>query len=148
MQHIRSEIEIASTALRVWHVLTDFSAYATWNPFVLRIGGEQVSGSRLNVTIKPDGSKAMSFKPTLIAFEPQKELRWKGQLLLPGLFDGEHYFQLSETPAGRVHFAQGELFSGVLVPLVFRGPMRAGTVRGFAAMNQALKARVEALGDA
>ena len=144
MQHIRSEIEIAATPLRVWRVLTDFAAYPTWNPFVLRIGGDQVPGARLDVTIQPDGGKAMSFKPTLLAFEPQKELRWKGQVLLPGVFDGEHYFQLSETPAGRVHFAQGEMFSGVLVPLVFRGSMRAGTVRGFAAMNRALKARAEA----
>ena len=39
---------------------------------------------------------------------------------------------------------EGEVFSGVLVPLVFRGSMRAATVRGFAAMNHALKARAEA----
>jgi hypothetical protein len=38
----------------------------------------------------------------------------------------------------------GEVFSGLLVPLVFRGAMRAGTERGFAAMNRALKALAEA----
>jgi hypothetical protein len=33
----------------------------------------------------------------------------------------------------------------LLVPLLSRGSMLAGTARGFAAMNQALKTRAEAL---
>jgi hypothetical protein len=86
----------------------------------------------------------MSFKPRLLVFEPQRELRWRGQLLAPGIFDGEHYFQLAEISPGRVHFVHGEVFSGFLVPLLLRGSMLAGTERGFAAMNQALKARAEA----
>jgi len=62
-------------------------------------------------------------------------------LLVPGIFDGEHYFELTETSAG-VRLAQGELFTGLLVPLL--SSMLAGTAKGFAAMNQALKARAEA----
>jgi hypothetical protein len=143
MKHIQSEIEIAAGADKIWRVLTDFSAYPSWNPFVRRISGEQRTGARLDVTIQPDGGKPMSFKPTLLKLEPQKELRWKGQVLLPGVFDGEHYFQLVGTSAGKVRVTQGEIFSGLLVPLVMRGAMLAGTARGFAAMNQALKERAE-----
>ena len=145
MQHLHSEIEIGAPAQRVWHVLTDFAAYSSWNPFIRAIRGDLSLGARLEVTIHPDGGKAMSFKPKLVALELQKELRWKGRLLLPGVFDGEHYFQLNSTSAGSVRFVQGERFSGLLVPLVLRGSMLAGTLRGFAAMNQALKARAEAL---
>jgi len=141
--HLQSEIEIAATPAKVWSVLTDFPSYPSWNPFVRRISGQQAPGARLAVTIQPEGGKAMSFKPTLLVFEPQRELRWKGQLLVPGVFDGEHYFQLTESSAGRVHLAQGELFSGLLVPLVSRGSLLAGTSRGFAAMNQAVKALAE-----
>ena len=144
MQHIQAEIEIAATADKTWRVLSDFSAYPSWNPFIRSISGEQITGSRLDVTIQPDGGKPMSFKPMLLVFEPRKELRWKGRVLMPGLFDGEHYFQLTETSPGRVHLTQGERFSGVLVPLLMRGSMLAGTERGFAAMNKALKARAEA----
>lgn len=143
MHHIRSEIEIAATPDKVWAVLTDFPASESWNPFVRRISGEQTSGARLSVTIQPEGGKAMSFKPRLLVFAPRKELRWKGQLFVPGLFDGEHYFELTQTSDG-VRLAQGELFTGLLVPLLSRGSMLAGTARGFAAMNQALKARAEA----
>jgi hypothetical protein len=144
MKHIRSEIEIAAAPDRVWRVLTDFAAYPNWNPFIRSISGEQNPGARLDVTIQPDGGKTMSFNPKLLVFAPQKELRWKGQVLVRGLFDGEHYFQLVEASAGRVRFTQGEMFSGLLVPLLFRGSMLAGTERGFAAMNQALKERAEA----
>ncbi len=86
----------------------------------------------------------MAFTPTLLSQEPQNGLRWKGRRLLPGIFDGEHDFQRSKPSPGRVHFTQGERFSGLLVHLVFRGSMRSGTARGFEAMNHALKARAEA----
>jgi hypothetical protein len=144
MHQIRSDIEIAATAERVWGLLTDFRAYPSWNPFVRRISGEQTVGAQLDVTIQPDGGRAMSFKPKLLIFSPQKELRWKGHLLVPRVFDGEHYFQLSVTTAGGVRLEQGEIFSGLLVPLLAQPSMLAGTARGFAAMNQALKARAEA----
>lgn len=98
----------------------------------------------LHVTVQPDGGKPMSFKPRLLVFERGKELRWKGRLLAPGVFDGEHYFLLSEPSRGQVRFIHGEVFGGLLVPLVFRGDLRTGTERGFAAMNRALKARAEA----
>lgn len=135
---------MAAAADTVWRVLADFSAYPAWNPFVRAIGGEQTPGARLSITIQPQGGKAMSFRPRLLVFEPKTELRWKGQLLVPGLFDGEHYFQLNESSPGRTHLVHGEFFSGLLVPLVPRASVRAGTTSGFEAMNRALKARAEA----
>lgn len=139
---------IKAHARTVWRILTDFPAYPTWNPFVRSISGVQSPGSRLEVTVQPEGGKAMSFMPRLSVFAPQRELRWKGQLLLPGIFDGEHYFQLSEASPRQVLFVHGEVFTGFLVPLIFRGSMRAGTERGFAAMNRALKELAEARDDA
>ena len=85
----------------------------------------------------------MAIAPTLLNFSPLKELRWKGQLLLPGVFDGEHYFQLSERADGSVRLMHGEVFSGMLVPIFFRGALRRGTELGFQAMNHALKQRAE-----
>ena len=45
----------------------------------------------------------------------------------------------------RTRFIQGERFTGLLVPLL-RKNLDRGTREGFEAMNQALKARVEAYG--
>ena len=62
----------------------------------------------------------MRFRPKVLALRSNRELRWKGMLLVSGLFDGEHYFTLEEKTGERVTFHQGELFSGILVPLFRR----------------------------
>jgi hypothetical protein len=66
------------------------------------------------------------------------ELRWKGRLLIPGLFDGEHYFQL-RPHAGGTAFVHGEIFSGILIGILNFDEVRAC----FEALNRGLKARAE-----
>jgi len=84
----------------------------------------------------------MRFLPTLLAVSPKREFRWKGKLVVPGLFDGEHYFKLETTPNGGVLLHQGETFTGLLVPL-FRKSLDGATRQGFVAMNEALKREAE-----
>jgi hypothetical protein len=79
----------------------------------------------------------------VLAAEPARELRWLGHFLVPGLFDGEHRLAIEPLGEGRVRFVQEERFTGVLVGL-FAGSLDRNTKRGFEAMNEALKARVEA----
>ena len=62
----------------------------------------------------------MTFRPAVLAVEPACELRWLGHSLVPGLFDGEHEFQIHSLGPGRVRFVQQERFTGVLVPLFAR----------------------------
>ena len=52
--------------------------------------------------IQPPGSGGMRFRPSLLVVSPLRELRWKGKLLVPGLFDGEHSFTLESGPDGSV----------------------------------------------
>jgi len=141
MREIRTEIEIAAPAERVWQVLTDFAAFPQWNPFIPRLSGEARRGAALSVHLQPPGGRGITLRPTVLAAEPNRELRWLGRLALPGLFDGEHRFAIEPLGANRVRFVQEERFTGVLVPL-FRGIL-AATRRGFGEMNGALKARAE-----
>jgi hypothetical protein len=139
---IEHQIEIDATPAAVWAELTDTAAYGEWNPFVRRLSGELSKGSRLVVEIAPPGGHAMTFKPTVLVVEPERELRWLGRLGLPGIFDGEHSFRLEPLPQGRTRLVQAELFRGVLVGL-FGGTLEK-TRLGFAQMDDALKQRVEA----
>lgn len=142
---ITTEILIDAPPARVWAVLADFAAYGTWNPFMPEIAGPLEPGARLRVRIVPLGSRGMTFRPRLQAVEPERELRWLGHLLLPGLFDGEHRFRLEPLDGGaRTRFRHGETFSGLLVPLIFGARAQASTRAGFEAMNAALKRRAEA----
>ena len=39
----------------------------------------------------------MTFKPNILVFEENKELRWLGKLFFKGLFDGEHKFEIIDN---------------------------------------------------
>ena len=142
MKEIHTEIEINAPAEKVWQVLTDFAAYPEWNPFVRRGEGEVSVGARLHVYIQPSGGKGMSFRPTVLVADPNREFRWLGHLWLPGLFDGEHSFVIEPLGDGRVRFVQRERFGGLLVPLLSK-MLDGDTRRGFEEMNRALKLRAE-----
>jgi hypothetical protein len=141
-RQLQSTIEIAAPAERVWAILTDFGSYPEWNPFILSIEGAAREGAALKVRIAPPGGRAMTFKPTVMAAERERLLRWLGRLGLPGLLDGEHSFRLDPAGEGRTRFVQSERFTGLLVR--FFGKTLAQTERGFAQMNEALKRRAEA----
>ena len=141
MRELRREIEVEAPPGRVWAVVIDFAAYPDWNPFIRRISGVLLEGGRLEVRIEPPEARATTFRPTVRAVEANRELRWLGRLLVPGIFDGEHSLRIEPLDGGRSRFVQSERFSGVLVGLV-KGTL-AKTEAGFEQMNTALKARVE-----
>jgi len=139
---LRTEIDINASGERVWRVLTDFGAYGEWNPFITSISGQVKQGARLKVRVQPPGGRGMTFRPTVLAADPNRELRWVGRLLLPGIFEGEHAFLITPLENGRVRLRQQETFRGLLVPLL-RRLLDGQTRAGFEAMNRALKERAE-----
>jgi hypothetical protein len=145
VKELRSQVEIEAPAERVWQVLTHFDAYPDWNPFIRRVTGRPEVDEQLVVRIRPSGTKGMTFRPTVLKAEPNRQLRWLGHLLVPGLFDGEHIFEIEELDEGRVLFTQREIFRGLLVPLLARSLDRE-TQRGFEEMNRALRERAETTG--
>jgi hypothetical protein len=141
VREIRTEIEIGASPEEVWRVLTAFSQFGQWNPFIPRIDGGLAEGKTLRVRLAPPGGKAMTFRPTVLRAEAPREFRWVGHLLFPGVFDGEHIFELEDL-GGRTRFVQREEFRGILAgPML--GVLRSSTERGFIAMNEALRRRVE-----
>jgi hypothetical protein len=142
MKELHSEIEIQASAERVWQSLTDFASFPEWNPFIRQASGKVQAGERLKVNLQPPGGSAMTFQPIVLKADVNRELRWLGHLLIPGLFDGEHIFSIEPLQTNRVRFIQREIFTGLLVPLLARS-LDTGTRLGFEAMNQALKIRAE-----
>jgi len=134
--NIETDILLPASPERVWQVLTDFQSYPSWNPFLTQASGDWAVGNTVAVT-----AGGMSFKPTILAFNPGQELRWLGSLLFKGVFDGEHYFQLHPAPDGKTRLVHGENFSGLLVPL-FKSKLNTNTKDGFKAMNEALRDRL------
>ncbi len=139
---IKTQITIEANAEKVWDILTQFDQYPNWNPFIKSITGDVKAGNKITTRIQPPGASGMTFKPTILAFETYKELRWMGRLLFKGLFDGEHKFEIIDCKNGSILFVQSEKFSGVLVPLLKKS-LEINTKNGFELMNQKLKELAE-----
>ncbi len=142
MKELASEIEIQASAERVWQLITDLASFPQWNPFIRRASGNVKVGETLEVHIQASGASGMIFRPTVLKADRNREIRWLGHLLVPGLFDGEHIFTIEPLGIDRVRFVQREIFTGLLVPLLARG-LDTDTRRGFEEMNRALKVRAE-----
>ncbi len=135
---IKKEVLINATPEKVWAVLTDFENYPAWNPFIKSVEGKAEVGSKITVTIMQSADKGTTFKPTVLTVVAAKELSWLGRLLLPGIFDGKHKFELIDNRNGTTTFRQSEKFSGILVPL-FKKQLENNTAMGFEGMNKKLK---------
>lgn len=135
---IRTTVDIDATPAEVWAVLADPAGYPEWNPFLVRMEGEIAEGATLTNTMRPAGGSEMTFRPTVLKVEPERELRWLGRLFVPRLFDGEHYFLLEVHDAG-TRLVHGERFHGIGLWFIDVDRFRSD----FEAMNAALKARVE-----
>ena len=143
MQTLDASTEIDAPAELVWQVASDFARYPEWNPFMVRASGEQRTGARLEVTIVAPGVRAATFKPKVLDLQPGRLIRWKGRLILPGLFDGRHALSVDPLSDGRARFTTHEEVTGLLLP--FLGKVMRASQKGFEEMAAAVKARAESL---
>jgi len=84
----------------------------------------------------------MKFKPKVLVYKENQEIRWKGKFLVKGLFDGEHSFVIIDNGDGTSTFKQEEIFTGILVGM-FKKKLDSDTKNGFEEMNKKLKELAE-----
>lgn len=143
MKHqLTTEIEISASVEKVWQALTTFEAYPEWNPFIKSITGNVAVGNNIEVVIHPPGGSAMTMKPKVEIFEKEKVFQWHGHLLVNGIFDGQHRFELVALSPNKTKLIHSEKFKGILVR-VLKKMLDGKTKEGFEMMNAALKARIE-----
>jgi len=136
-KQIKTSITINASKKKIWKILTDFENYSEWNSFIKSVTGEVKVGNQIKVKLQ-----GMTFKPVVLTFNKNTELKWLGHLWFKGLFDGEHKFKLTENENGTTKFEQNENFSGILVKL-FSKSLDKDTKMGFEQMNEELKLRAE-----
>ncbi|MHC8948139.1 SRPBCC family protein [Sphingobacterium hungaricum] len=139
---IENEISIEAPIEKVWAIFSDFHSYPEWSPTLKHFSGYPQVGKSVKIKLEQPDGPGMAMKPKILKLDEFQELRWKGELIFPGLFDGEHYFKFEAIDEKTTKFIQGENFSGLLVPL-FKKMIDGATTNGFILFNQALKKRVE-----
>ncbi|UYN94402.1 MAG: SRPBCC domain-containing protein [Enhydrobacter sp.] len=142
MFDVVTQIEIDAPPETAWSVLTDFAAVPTWNDFIRQIRGEVREGAWLEVTARLKGAPPMNFRPKVRVVRPSQEFRWRGHLVVPTLFSGEHYFLFERNGSGGTLLTHGEHFEGLLARLL-RPRLVPRVEASFDAFNRDFKARVE-----
>lgn len=136
-KQIKTSITINASKEKIWEILTDFEKYPEWNSFIKSVSGDVKVGNQIAIKLQ-----GMTFKPVVLNFKENSELKWLGHLWFKGLFDGEHKFKLTDNGNGTTDFEQSEYFSGILVKL-FSKSLDKDTKNGFEQMNKELKLRAE-----
>lgn len=143
MTLLTSEIAIDAPSDVVWRVLVDFDSYPDWNPVEIEAKGVAAVGAAFEHTGKLPGRKPRTFKARIIEATLGRALAWKGHIVVPGLFDVRHHFEIESLDDGRSRLRQSEYFSGLLIPFM-RGVLR-DTQAAFELANKAIKQRAESL---
>jgi hypothetical protein len=142
MRDIIVDTAIAAPADRVWRILTELPSYPEWNPFIRRARGSLAVGGTVRVRVRAALGIPLRFRARIVACEPGRELRWRGQVGGEWLAMGEHSFRIEPAGEGQIRFVQEEHLGGLL-PRLFHGLVAREARRGFAAMNRELAARAE-----
>lgn len=146
----RSEAIIAAPVDVVWSVMTDVAAYASWNPFVVRVDAERSPvemGDLMTLHVRwSTGGGASSLEETVELVAPHgaaPRARWvyvfRGPMDRFGLVRAERLQELEALGPRSTRYSTSEFFTGLLSPFV---PL-AKVQEGFDRQTAALKARAE-----
>lgn len=94
---IKTNIEISAPRSRVWDVLTDFSRYPEWNPFVLEVKGDVYEGAMIHYRFEMPRGVRIWTAAVVRRFTRESELRFSAHFIAPGFFRGDHYFIIEPT---------------------------------------------------
>ena len=140
---IETDIVISAPTQSVWNVLTDISKYAEWNPFIPYAQGDLNLGSKISILIHPLGIKNQKYKVKITDLNRPRVFSWRGHFLVPGLIDGNHTFELASLSERETKLIHREVFTGALVPFVWKSFIIPRLKPGFGALNESLKQYVE-----
>jgi len=135
-----TRVDIEAPPAQVWAVLTDFSAYPIWNPFIYPVTGAPRPGSMLEMTIH-HGTRSIPYQATVAVVRPNRELA----LRIPTIEIVEITFDFTIEPlqTGRARLTARERHTGVAV--LVAGGFLGDIQGGLDAMTKAARDRAELL---
>jgi len=139
---IEHRLGVRAPAAAIWQVIADIADWGSWNPLYPKAEGAVRIGAQLTLELALPGQAPRILRPVVLDWVPNEQILWRLSLF-GGLMKSTRFLEIEQLSETGSIFANGEMFEGLLGPRVarrLRGPLRAG----FAAMGEAVKARVEA----
>jgi hypothetical protein len=140
---IEHRIGIQAPAEVIWEVLSDLESWEQWNKLYPKASGQIRIGGALELTLALPGQQPQQIKPTVLEWVPNEQLHWR-LTMLGGFVKTTRFFEIESLAEASCIVSNGELFAGMMGPSVAKR-MGRSIYRGFSEMNEALKARAEAL---
>lgn len=136
-------VGIGAPAEVIWEILADIPGWAAWNPIHPKAAGEVRFGERLTLTLALPGQAHEIIEPAIVDWTPNEAIHWRHSTT-GGLVRSIRYLEIETLTASGCFFSNGEIFEGLLGPMIARR-RRSSLRRGFAALGEALKERAETL---
>ncbi len=114
MQVLHTEIPIRASSEIIWKTLVVSPSIPEEIRNAIR---DRKIGQNLSVPMSA-GGRGATLTVKLLTVNPFREIRWKGFFWIPGLFDGEHSFEILEEQEGMTRLVQRETFTGILLPFL------------------------------
>lgn len=139
---IEHRIGIAASPEIVWNLIADLETWGDWNALHPEARGRIAIGGQLEVAEVLEGEPGRLHQVVIPDWTPEIQLVWVNKRGF--LSRSTRYFELEKLSEGGTLLANGEMFDGL------RGEAWAKERRGkflaaFEAINEAIKARAEAL---
>ena len=135
-------VEVAAEASALWQALADFENWPSWNPLYVRAAGMLALHQEIQFAVALPGMKAQRGQARVTRVKPAAYIQYEIKSL-GGLARAVRFMEIQPLESGRCRFANGEIMTGLPAPLLFRA-FGEKVRQGLAAMNEALKQRLEA----
>jgi len=99
----------------VWKVLTDASAYTSWNSTLVKLDGTIAKDQTIHLVAKVSPDRAFDLKVTEL--QPASKMVWEDGMPM-GMFAGVRTFTLTPQTDGSTAFTMAEVFSGGMLGMI------------------------------
>jgi hypothetical protein len=121
--------------------LADFGQLPCWNPVVRRVNGQ--NGANGGGSVLREWLGRQIFRFVVLKSEPNRELRWRGWFVIPGLLHDECMFFIEPfDDEERVRIVVRQVFTGLLAPLC-NGAAKANARKGVREIGRTLRCAVD-----
>ena len=138
-------VEIAAPRDRVEGALFDFSAWGAWNPLYPEARGTMAPGETLHFAVQLEGMKPNRGTARVLEADRAAGLIRYEIAGMGGLVRATRIIRIESPAPGTTRVTNAEVMGGLIGRLLYRA-MGEKVRRGLAAMNAALKQKLEAAG--
>jgi len=139
---LEHRIGVRAPAGVVWDILSDLPAWSEWNPVYRKASGVIRYGERLALTETLPGGQPRDLTVPILDWAPNEALHLRVSRL-GGLLTSVRYLEIEALSETGCVFSNGDLFLGLVGPLVARR-MRRTLRRSYALIGEAMRDRAEA----